>query len=189
MLARTGSCAVYSSGTMRKLHIGGTIRAAGWEIMDALPGPHVDHLGNAKDLSRFADGSFDEIYASHVAEHFDYRDELLAAFTEWHRTLAPLGLLYVSVPDLDVLAGLFAARDRLTPEERFHVMRMIFGGHTDAHDYHSVGLNGEFLRSYLVAAGFKEMKKVDEFGIFNDSSSLRFKGSLISLNVIARKGP
>jgi predicted SAM-dependent methyltransferase len=61
---------------LRKLHIGGQTPAPGWEIMDILPGPHVDHLGNAGDLSRFPDNSLDEIYASHTLEHFDYRFEL-----------------------------------------------------------------------------------------------------------------
>ena len=108
----------------RRLHIGGKVPAPGWEVMDALPGSHVDHVGNAKDLSRFPDSSFDDIYASHVAEHFDYQGELLAALKEWRRVLKPSGRLNISVPDLDVLATLFAARDRLTVAERFQAMRI-----------------------------------------------------------------
>ncbi len=173
----------------RRLHVGGNAAAPGWEIMEVLPGPHVDHLGNANDLSRFSDASFDDIYASHVVEHFDYNGELLSALREWNRVLKPSGTLYVSVPDLDVLARLFSARNLLNPIERFHVMRMIFGGHTDAHDYHYVGLNQEFLYTYLSEAGFGDVRRVAEFGIFNDTSSMRFKGELISLNMIARKTP
>lgn len=171
----------------RKLHIGGRITVPGWEIFDALPGPHVDHLGNAKDLSRFSDGSFDDIYASHVLEHFDYKDELLGTLMEWIRVLKPSGRLFVSVPDLDVLARLFSAKERLTAEERFFVMRMIFGGHVDEHDYHVVGLNEEFLLEYLWTAGFDDITRVETFNLFNDTSCMMFKDELISLNLIARK--
>jgi len=175
------------SNMERKLHIGGKVAAPGWEILDALPGPHVDHLGNANDLSRFSDCSFNDIYASHILEHFDYKDELISTLREWNRVLKPLGRLYISVPDIDVLAKLLLAKDRLTIDERFFVMRMIFGGHTDDHDYHFVGLNEEFLQGYLRAAGFSAIRKVETFDIFQDTSSMTFKDELISLNLVARK--
>jgi predicted SAM-dependent methyltransferase len=172
---------------VRKLHIGGNVAAPGWEIMNALPGPYVDHLGNANDLSRFSACSFNDIYASHVLEHFDYKGELLATLREWNRVLKPFGRLYVSVPDIDVLAKLLLAKDRLTTDERFHVMRMIFGGHVDAHDYHFVGLNEEFLQGYLEAASFGSIRKVENFDIFQDTSRMTFKDESISLNVVAKK--
>lgn len=49
----------------RKLHIGGKISAVGWEILNVLDGTNVDHTGDAVDLSRFADATFAELYASH----------------------------------------------------------------------------------------------------------------------------
>ena len=171
----------------RKLHIGGTIPAQGWEILNILPGPHVDHLGNASELSRFPDGSFNDVYASHVVEHLDYRGVLLSTLKEWNRILKPFGRLYISVPDLDVLAKLFIDRERLTSDERFHVMRMMFGGHVDQYDYHLVGLNREFLEGFLVEAGFGQINKVDEFGLFQDTSTMRVKDELISINLIAKK--
>jgi predicted SAM-dependent methyltransferase len=171
----------------RKLHIGGRVAAPGWEILNALPGPYVDHLGNANDLSRFPNCTFSEIYASHVLEHLDYQGELQATLKEWHRVLKPFGRLNVSVPDLDVLAKLMLAKDLLTVDERFHVMRMMFGGHVDAFDYHVVGLNESFLQRFLEEAGFDAIKKVDAFGIFEDTSNLVFKGESISLNVTAKK--
>jgi len=174
----------------RKLHIGGTIPGQGWEILNALPGPHVDHVGNANNLPQFSDCTFSVIYASHVVEHLDYRDELLSSLKEWNRVLEYGGELLISVPDMDVLARLFIERDKLTANERFEVMRMIFGGHVDEYDYHVVGLNQEFLVGYLKNAGFGAIKKADEFRIFQDYSSMRFKGELISLNLIATKqGP
>ena len=171
----------------RNLHIGGKHRVQGWEILDANAGPAVDHVRNATDLGCFADGTFAQIYASHVIEHFDYKEVLLATLSEWHRVLAPGGRLYASVPDLDVLARLFIDRRNLDVDARYLVMRMMFGGHIDQYDYHLVGLNDEFLAGYLQAAGFVDIQRVERFGIFDDTSNLALNGTLISLNLIARK--
>ena len=171
----------------RRLHIGGQVRATGWEVLNAQPGPHVDHVGNANDLSRFADGSFSEIYASHVVEHLDYKDELAATLKEWQRVMAPGGRLMISVPDMDVLCQMFLARDQLDLQERFFVMRMMFGGHIDRYDYHVVGLNEEFLGEFLELAGFENVRRVPNFGLFPDTSSMLFRGVAISLNVTAEK--
>lgn len=172
---------------MRKLHIGGQVRTPGWEVLDVNPGPCVDHVANAADLSAFANDTFEQIYASHVVEHFDYRDQLVLTLTEWHRVLIPGGTLFVSVPDLDVLARFFVDRELLSMPDRFLAMRMLFGGHTDKHDYHLVGLNEEFLTGYLNAAGFIDMRRVGGFGLFRDGSCAALKNIPISLNMVAAK--
>ena len=171
----------------RKLHIGGKVRTEGWEVLDALPGPHVNHVCNANDLSIFSDNTFTEIYASHVVEHLDYKDELSTTLIEWARVLQPAGKLYVSVPDLDVLSGMILDKKGLSVEERFFVMRMIFGGHGDQYDYHVTGLNEEFLTVFLRSAGYISITKVDTFGLFDDTSNMVYKDVRISLNLIARK--
>jgi len=171
----------------RKLHIGGTQRADGWEILNTTPGQHVDHVCNANELSQFDDGTFSEIYASHVVEHLDYKNELTSTLKEWWRIMAPGGKIYISVPDLDILAELILSKDKLTLDERFFVMMMLFGGHKDKYDYHVVGLNEEFLTDFLKVAGYVNILKVDEFGIFNDTSKMKFKGVAISLNLTAEK--
>ena len=40
---------------VRKLHIGGKLRQEGWEVLNALPGDYVDHIGDARDLAQFAE--------------------------------------------------------------------------------------------------------------------------------------
>ena len=171
----------------RKLHIGGKARCAGWENFNIMPGDDVDHAGNANDLSRFDDATFTRLYASHVLEHCDYRDELQGTLIEWRRVLVTDGTLSISVPDLDTLCWLFLNRTINSPDDRFLLMRMMFGGHVDAHDYHQVGLNEEFLGHFLRMAGFREVRRVEMFDDFDDTSRLRFKGIPISLNVIATK--
>lgn len=171
----------------RRLHIGGREPRDGWEILDVYPGPHVDHVGNAIDLARFADASFVEVYASHVLEHFDYKQELLVALQEWHRVLAPGGVLRLSVPDLDILAHLLLQRHSLDVNQRFQIMRMIFGGHTTAYDYHLVGLNQDFLSAFLDRAGFINLQRTTRHALFADTSETVIAGTPISLNVVAHK--
>ncbi len=172
----------------RRLHIGGLIKAQGWEILNAVPGPDVDHLGNARDLSQFPDNTFTDVYASHVVEHLDYaKNELLDTLKEWRRVLVPGGKVYVSVPNMDVLCGLFLDRVKLSAAERFFVMRMMFGGHVDQYDYHVVGLNQDFLSGFLANAGYTNFQRVRTFGLFKDTSDMVFKGVPISLNVTAQK--
>ena len=173
----------------RKLHIGGTVPQAGWEILNANPAACVDHVGKAEDLSRFEDHTFAEIYASHVLEHLGYQSALPAALAEWHRVLKPEGLLMVSVPDLDTLCDLFSQRDTFSSDERFHLMRMMFGGQADSFDFHYVGLNEEFLSSFLRNAGFASLERVAGFGLFQDYGELVFHGRAISLNMKAYKAP
>ena len=156
----------------RKLKIGGKAAVPGWEIFDVLPAPYVDHLGDAKDMSRFQDSTFVAVYASHVLEHFDYKDAVAVVLKEWLRVLQPGGKLYVSVPDLDTLARLFLMKEKFSVPDRYLIMRMIFGGHFDEYDYHYVGLNAEFLGSFLLETGFNHDRRVRDLGFFNDSSGL-----------------
>ena len=171
----------------RKLHIGGKVRVDGWEVLNAIDGPAVDHIGNANDLRMFENATFEQLYASHILEHLDYHNEVMRALLEWRRVLKPGGKLCVSVPDLDELARLFLDRSRLTLRDRFEVMRMIFGGHMDKYDYHLVGLNGELLADLLEKSGFSHVCKVNDFGLFQDSSVVLFKGVAISVNMICEK--
>ncbi len=168
----------------RKMNIGGTEKKDGWETFNIKEG--ADHVGNAKDLSRFDDEIFDTLYASHVLEHFDFTGSLQQALKEWHRVLKPDGELYISVPDMKVLCELFNRAQNV--QSRFAISRMMFGGHCDKNDYHYTGLSFDILGQFLNEAGFSGMKKVDILDIFEDTSNLRVSDILISLNVIVRKG-
>jgi len=180
----------------RKLHIGGQQQKGGWEIFDANSGSTVDHVGNANDLSQFDDNTFEVVYASHVLEHFDYSGpsaktfldgELVIVLSEWRRVLKPKGRLKVSVPDMDTLTKMYADRENYTKEDRFALMRMIFGGHIDRYDYHYVGLNEELIVDALQAAGYGRLWRVENFGLFDDTSNYCYKGVPISLNIEAEK--
>ena len=172
--------------SMLRLHIGGRTAHPDWKIFDVRAGPHVDFVGDCTDLSRFDDGTVDEIYASHVLEHLGYLDELPRTLLEFCRVLAPGGHLKVSVPDLDVLCAMFVD-PALNLEERVHLMRMMFGGQMYDADFHKTGLNEEFLRDFLQGAGFVDIAKTGDFNLVDDASALQFRNRRISLNIIARK--
>ncbi len=172
---------------LRKLHIGGEQSHPEWEVFNIQPGEDVDHVGDAKDLSRFGDETFDEIYASHILEHFDFEGSLPAALKDWHRVLKPEGKMYISVPNLEVLCGFFAKKDEFTLKQRFMLMHMMFGGHASSCDYHYTGFDFDILGHFLAKAGFTRMVPVEEFGIFEDTSAVRIKGVPVSLNIIVFK--
>jgi len=171
----------------RQLHIGGKTPHPDWEIFDAVERRGVDHVGDAADLSRFADGEFKKIYASHVLEHFGYLNDLIPALTEWGRVLAPDGEMFISVPDLDVLCRLFLDKKNLSLGERYVMTRMMFGGQNNEYDYHYAGLNIELLNHYAKMSGLKIKHRVKKFNIFSDYSSHVYAGELISLNVVLIK--
>ena len=169
-----------------RLHVGGGQNKEGWTFLNIQPSPDVDYLGDCSDLSEFPDESCDEIYASHVLEHLGYDKALPATLKGLLRILKPDGRLMISVPDMDVLCPILVNPD-MPPETRFLVMRMMFGGREDPHDVHLVGLNEEILSKFLAEAGFAEIQRLPKFNIFDDTSSDRLEGELISLNVTVTK--
>ena len=154
-------------------------------MLNVQPDPHVDYVGDLRDLSQFAENSIENVYASHVLEHVR-QGEVLPTLRGVHRVLTSGGRFLISVPDLDVLCHLFIS-PWATAEVKWHTMRMIFGGQIDPHDFHYMGFNEQFLRDLLTQAGFAEMHRIESFGLFQDTSELRPYGFPISVNVIAIK--
>lgn len=121
----------------------------------------------------YADGSVDEIHASHVLEHFSYADAK-EALKEWNRVLKPGGTLRVAVPDLNKVTKDTSIGDNAT--WRFHLM----GGQTDPNDFHRSCWTTELLDAHLHEAGFVDLAPWNgEEGTCANQP--------ISLNVKARK--
>lgn len=172
-----------------RLHIGGTEVRQGWQILDARPGRGVGYRGDVRDLTSFRDNSYSEVYCSHVLEHVALKD-MDRTLRGLHRILVPGGKAYISVPDMDALCRLFLDPGSALPDKimsRIVVMRMMFGGQLDDYDYHYIGLNFDLLASFLRDAGFHDLKRVDSFGLFEDTSDLKFGEVPVSLNLVAVK--
>lgn len=94
---------------MLRLHLGcGARHLDGWVNVD-LPGGGA--YGKAPDLEHdlteplpYADGTVDEVFSSHVFEHFDRwaADDILA---DWIRVLKPGGRIALEMPCLDKVLG------------------------------------------------------------------------------------
>lgn len=166
-----------------RLHIGGHEAKSGWKILNIRPGKALDYIGNCTDLSQFASGAADSVYASHVIEHLGHRQELPAALAEIRRVLRRGGKLYISVPDLEFLCGVFM-RPGISVELKIRLVTMIFGMQANEHDYHKFAFSLDMLAMYLAQAGFTKIMRVDDFGLFKDYSTLEFEGQRLSLNLI-----
>ena len=168
-----------------KLHIGGKKKKEGWTIFNVQNMDYVDIVGDIRDLSQFQDESIEIIYASHVLEHVCQK-EVKDTLQGIHRVLKKDGIFYCSVPNMEVLAKLFLS-ERLNLQQKWHVMRMIFGGQTDKNDFHYFGWTLDFAKSFFGSAGFLTLESVKSFNIFDDTSDYKPYGVQISLNLIAKK--
>jgi predicted SAM-dependent methyltransferase len=173
-----------SNGPVR-VHLGGELRSPGWIVINPKDGAHVDIKGDHRKLAAFPRGSVRQIYASHVVEHLPPHD-LGVAMDLMKSTLEPGGQLMVSVPDLLTLCQLFADPSA-SSDERFMLMRMMYGGHLDEYDVHHTGFDENGLRGLLEEEGYVNIKRVEEFQLFDDTSRLTFKDKRISLNIVADK--
>lgn len=81
-----------------KLHLGcGGHRLKGWINID-LHNKAADVIADAKVLP-YPDNSADEIYSSHLIEHFHFKDGFVV-LKEWYRVLKPGGHMALETPDL-----------------------------------------------------------------------------------------
>ncbi|MSR33193.1 MAG: methyltransferase domain-containing protein [Phycisphaerales bacterium] len=178
--------AKFSSEKPIRLHLGGHDVKEGWTLLNAQPRPGVDVVGLVTDLSMFADGSVSEVYASHVYEHLGMRQELHTALKEVARVLKTGGILRVAVPDLEILMKIFAD-PQLPVEQHQYVQMMICGGQVDEYDFHKCGFTFDLLASCLQSHGFCNIKRVQSFDLFDDTSMKMFGGVCISLNMQCTK--
>ncbi len=170
----------------RKLNIGGTEAAKGWEILNGQAADYVDYVGDASDLSLFEDHTFNTIYSSHTLEHISYWNHLIPTLKEWRRVLKDDGEILISVPNLDVLCKEYC-NETTTKKQRYNIMRIMYGGQYNDYDYHYAGFNIDIMAHFARHSGLMIEKQVEEFNLFKDVSSSRINGKLLSLNVVLKK--
>jgi len=128
----------------RKLNLGaGPTVFPGYEALDIKTGTDIRKL----DLP---DCSVDEVYCSHVLEHFPY-EERLAIVKEWVRVLKPWGSLKIAVPDMTKLARAIVSDE---PEQPLSYLEsVVYGGHNDANDHHRAMFTAATLAKLMNDAG------------------------------------
>lgn len=104
-----------------------------------------DHGSEIYPLA-YADGSVQEIRASHVLEHFPH-GQVADVIKDWVRCLKKGGKLKIAVPDFRKIAEGYL-EGQPEPHESF-----LLGGQTDPNDYHRSLFDREKLRRLLAGAG------------------------------------
>jgi predicted SAM-dependent methyltransferase len=172
-----------------KLHLGCWHRYLDGYINIDIKGSSADLHADLRNLP-FEDCTVDEIYASHVLEHFG-RHEFLGVLKEWNRVLKAGGRIYVAVPDIDSAISYYLKHGDLKP-----LYGLIWGGQKDEYDHHKFGFTASTLTDYLIEAGFTKAERYDTFAYlpegFDDFSKAYlphkdFSGQLLSLNMTAFK--
>lgn len=100
----------------------------------------------------YPDSSVEEIYASHVLEHFSHRD-VASVLADWVRSLKPGGVLKVAVPNFDRIVDWYK-QDR----EDLPLLGYLMGGQTNENDFHKAIFNEAGLRDDLEAAGLVNVR-------------------------------
>lgn len=129
-----------------KLNIGaGATSLPGFENVDVKEGRQAFPLEVANE-------SVDEIYASHVLEHFPY-EQSEAILKDWASKLKPGGRMKIAVPDIrKIAAGIVAGT-------LANAGAYIYGGHVDQYDHHKAGFDQPGLHWLMERAGLVGIRR------------------------------
>jgi SAM-dependent methyltransferase len=173
------------------VHLGcGDVNSPEFINVDARPRPHVHYVRDVCDLSVFADDYADLVYACHVLEHIQRR-RLKTTLQEWRRVLKPGGILRLSVPDFDLLLGIYDASGR----DIESIIDPLVGAQNYAGNFHYSVFNLGYLSRLLVDGGFHNIRTWDPHQVthhgFSDWASKTVERAgrsyRVSLNVEAVK--
>jgi predicted SAM-dependent methyltransferase len=193
------SCAIVECPSLElslnKLHLGcGMRHIPGFLHVDILDAPHIDVQCSIDDLSRFADGSADLIYASHVLEHFG-RHEVVGVLKEWCRVLAPGGVLRIAVPDFAAVVNLYEQEG--LKDGQSGLVGLVCGGQRNSYDFHKIIFDEPFLTYLFLSTGFHSVRRwdwretahshIDDFSQSYIPHMDKTHGHLMSLNLEASK--
>jgi len=169
-------------------HIPGYVHV---DIMDA---PHIDHRCFVDKLHVFANDSVALIYASHVLEHFG-RYEVEGVLKEWHRVLAPGGVVRIAVPDFAAVVEMYEQEG--LRDGKSGLLGLVCGGQRNEFDFHKIIFDEPFLTYLLTKTGFRDIHRWDwrntEHAHIDDFSQSylphmdKQNGRLMSLNLEAMK--
>lgn len=136
--------------------------------------PKADVKADVRNLP-YKDEEVDEILASHLIEHFDFK-EAYAVLREWNRTLKKDGLITIETPDLLGLCYRFINSDEMN---RVNLYGTFFAKPWIEGETHKFLYTENQLRWTLSQCGFKNIQRVP---------ALRWIGlEDISLKMIANK--
>lgn len=138
-----GQADVSTNGAVR-LNLGaGDTQLDGYASIDRKNGKEVFPLD-------CPDESVEEIYASHILEHFKH-GEVSDVLNEWVRKLKPGGRIRIAVPDFKWIAENYLDRKPI------NVQGYTMGGQVDGDDIHHAIFDQETLLDIMIAAGLERI--------------------------------
>lgn len=161
-------------------------RIKGFKNVDIEKRKNVDYVCNVNNLNIFKDKSVDEVYASHILEHFSWKLEVDAVLREWYRVLKDGGILWVAVPDFNKVIEAYKSFGFLSDD----MQAFLYGSMETEYYAHKIMFNFEYLMAKLYKAGFKYVEKIGDmpYGCI-DASTIGYHvfGIRMSLNMKAIK--
>ena len=127
----------------------------------------------AYPLRDVGDSSVDEIRASHILEHFGFKD-VQKVLTEWVRVLEPGGLIRIAVPDFN----------KIKQQDDKEWSRNLMGGQKDDDDFH---------RSVFTEASLTDLMRVcgliDIRSFASDNTDTASHSCSLNLEAVKRSNP
>jgi hypothetical protein len=140
-----------------RLNLGsGHIPRKGYVNVDSRKLDGVDVVADVRRLP-FEPGTVEEIYASHLVEHFPIEELRSVVLPHWRDLLRPGGRLVAIVPDAEAMV-------RETAEGRMpfdDFQRVMFGDQEYDGDFHFSTYTPDSLSALLAEAGFQGLEIVD----------------------------
>jgi len=128
----------------------------GYVHVDIQDVPEVDIISLADDL-KLPDSSVEEIYSSHLIEHFT-RTQLDTVLQEWRRVLKKGGTVVIKTPDI-----LKVCEKLLHGKVDYHLgISWIYGGQRTKWDFHYWSWTFEKIREKLEANGFTNIEHLND---------------------------
>jgi hypothetical protein len=135
--------------------------------------PSVDIVSEAENLP-FEKGEVNEIFSSHLLEHFPAEQLRRELLPYWFSLLKPEGIFRAVVPDADGMINAYTGS-----EYSFEQIREVtFGGQDYSGDFHFNMFNSLYLSKLLSEAGFVKIEVV---------SANRVNGGCKEFEICARK--
>lgn len=195
LLKRRAILSKFIKGNFTKVYYGcGNVRQVTYINIDVRWTPSVDIIGDLQWCSRNLQGCCEEVYLSHVLEHYSFPGKVLrqdsstvlGALLDVHRMLQPGGIIRLAVPDFAVISKLYL--DGVFPLFP-RLLGRLCGEQNYSENLHKCMFDTPYLTDCLERAGFNSIERWDpqtlNFAV--DASFDRLNGISTSLNLLGKK--
>lgn len=172
----------------------GNVKQPGYVNVDVRWTPSVDIIGDLHWCAKNLPGRCDEVYLSHVLEHYAFpgkalrrgSNTVLGALVDIHAMLKRNGIIRVAVPDFEAIARLyFDKKHSLYPR----LAGRLCGEQDYPQNLHKSVFDRKYLSYCLESVGFNDINewRPESMNFMVDASFDTVDGQKTSLNLQAKK--